>query len=58
LAAPIRDLIRRQYDAFREVLTPEHQERFDKNRTTSGAPPSTQPAAKPDTTTKADTTKK
>jgi hypothetical protein len=62
LAAPIRDLIRRQYDAFREVLTPEHQARFDRNRTPATAPPATQattkPATQPDTTTKPDTAKK
>ncbi len=52
LAAPIRDLIRRQYAAFREVLTPDQQERFDKNRTPSAAPPATQSATKPDTTKK------
>jgi hypothetical protein len=52
LAAPIRDLIRRQYEAFREVLTPEHQERFDKNRTPPTGPPTTQSAAKPDTAKK------
>jgi hypothetical protein len=39
LAAPIRDLIRRQYEAFRDVLTPDQQVRFDKNRTPSAAPP-------------------
>jgi hypothetical protein len=53
LAAPIRDLIRRQYDAFREVLTPEHQERYDKNRTAPVTPPAAQ-----STGTKPDTTKK
>jgi hypothetical protein len=52
LAAPIRDLIRRQYDAFREVLTPDHQERFDKNRTPSTVSPATQSATKPDSTKK------
>ena len=52
LAAPIRDLIRRQYDAFREALTPEHQERFDKNRMPSTAPAATQSATKPDSTKK------
>jgi hypothetical protein len=52
LAAPIRDLIRRQYEAFREVLTPDQQQRFDKNRTPAAAPPATQSATKPDTTKK------
>jgi hypothetical protein len=52
LAAPIRDLIRRQYDAFREVLTPEHQEHYDKNRMPATTPAPGQSATKPDTTKK------
>jgi hypothetical protein len=47
LAAPIRDLIRREYDAFREVLTPDQQPRFDRNRTPAAAPPPNQPASQP-----------
>jgi hypothetical protein len=45
LAAPIRDLIRRQYEAFRDVLTPDQQSRFDRNRTPATVPPGTRPAS-------------
>lgn len=32
LVAPLRDLLRRQYDAIRDVLTPDQQAVFDRNR--------------------------
>jgi hypothetical protein len=35
-AAPLRDLIRRQYDAIRAVLTPEQRAIFDRNRNPVG----------------------
>ena len=44
LMAPLRDLIRRQYDAIRAVLTPDQQVAFDKNRAAGAAPTTTRPA--------------
>jgi hypothetical protein len=45
-AAPLRDIIRRQYDAIRAVLTPDQQAIFDHNRTSAPAPtPTPTPAA-------------
>ncbi len=46
LAAPLRDLIRRQNDAFRDVLTPDQQARFDRNRTPAAATPGNQQGSK------------
>jgi len=46
LVAPIRDLIRRQNDAIRDVLTPDQQARFDRNRTPAAATPGNQQGSK------------
>lgn len=51
MAAPIRDLIRRQYDAIRDVLTPDQQVKFDKNRVPSTGTPT--PKTAPQQTTPA-----